>query len=94
MPDVGRGAESEDRREGQEKKPDDFIPQGVKGLDDGGHDVFEKRARLAENLLPHHFIVTGGLASPRLAGESERTLSDAPTVMTFFAVPGDSTVCE
>ena len=60
MPDVGGGAESKDRREGQEKKPDDFIPQGVKGFDDGGHDVFEKRARLGENLLPHHFIVTGG----------------------------------
>jgi hypothetical protein len=33
----------------------------VKGFDDGGYNVFEKRARLAENLLPHDFIVTGGL---------------------------------
>jgi hypothetical protein len=33
----------------------------VDGFDDCGYDVFEKRARLAENLLPHDLIVTGGL---------------------------------
>ena len=68
MPDVGSGAESKDGREGQEQKPDDFIPQSVKGFDDGGNDVFEKRARLAENLLPHDLMVTGGWGLKDKAG--------------------------
>ena len=44
----------------------------MNGLDDSGENVFEKRARLAENLLPHHFIVTGGGGiGPGLAVVSE-----------------------
>jgi hypothetical protein len=45
---------TEDHSKDQEKKANDLIPEGQGGLQYGGHDVFDKLARVADGeTLPH-----------------------------------------
>jgi hypothetical protein len=52
---------SENYPHAQENEADDLIPQGVQGLDDGGHNVpHEMRAHADCLVFPHALIVTNG----------------------------------
>jgi hypothetical protein len=63
---VAERLEPEDYREGQEKKADNFIPEGPGWFDDGWRDMADKLAAVSDRIpLQHNFILSDTIGAAR-----------------------------